>query len=163
MFCLTSNTHYGLRGCDVLSLVDMHMSDPRSIGAADRLIIWLPIKLIASIANDVQRNSFACENLSLLAPYFGLFQWHTGAPDVLEPQKASCRSCLLVQPWIYTVTVEPVCHINQLHIPEVQYAMGTSGLSIVYVNLKDVFRPLSFTLFTWVLVLYEDEWGCTRV
>jgi hypothetical protein len=57
---------------------------------------------------------------------------------MLEPQKAACRACLLVQPWIYTVTVEPVCHITRLHIPKVQYAMGTSGLSIVYVNLKDV-------------------------
>jgi hypothetical protein len=35
---------------------------------------------------------------------------------------------------------------------------GTTNL-----KLKDVFRSLSFTLFNWVLVLYEDEWGCTRM
>jgi hypothetical protein len=73
MFWLTSNTHFGLWGCDVLNLVDMRRSGPRSIGAADGLIILHPITLIASITDDIQRNSFAFGNLSLLAPYFGLF------------------------------------------------------------------------------------------
>jgi hypothetical protein len=73
-FHVLLDQHHGLRGCDVLSLVDVHMSASRSIGAADRLIIWHPIKLIVNTTDDVQRYSFACGNLSLLAPYFGLFQ-----------------------------------------------------------------------------------------
>jgi hypothetical protein len=150
MFCLTSNTHYGLRGCDVFNLVYMHRSDPRSIGVVDRLIILHPFKLIASITDDVRRNSYTCGNLSLLAPYFGLFQWHIGAPDRLEPQEAACLACLLVQPWIYTVSVESVCHITQRHIPEVQYAMGTSN----YVNWKAYFGPflLRYSPGSWYFV-----------
>ena len=35
MFCLTSNTHYGLRGCDVFNLVDMHRWRPRPMGPAE--------------------------------------------------------------------------------------------------------------------------------
>jgi hypothetical protein len=147
MFCLTSNTHYGLRGCDVLNLVDMHRSDPRSIGAEDRLIILHPMKLIASITDDVQRNSFACGNLRLLAPYFGLFQWHIGAHDRLEPQEAACLAGLLVQPWIYTVSIGPVHHITQRHIPEAQYTMGTSSLSMIY--WYDIFVNCRWVATRW--------------
>jgi len=60
---------------------------PRNVGAPGGIIIWgrlnpILLKLLrhraelerAQTANNVQRNSFACGNLSFLAPHFGVLQ-----------------------------------------------------------------------------------------
>jgi len=49
--------------------------------------LWIFLRARAQIANTFQRNSFACGNLSLLAPYVTLIQAHCGACYRLAPQQ----------------------------------------------------------------------------
>jgi hypothetical protein len=80
---------------------------PRHVGTPGRLIIWLPLKQIffksfrrrtwlakflrarAPITDNFRRNSFACGNLSLLAPHFILYQWRLSAPYRLVLREAA--------------------------------------------------------------------------
>jgi len=41
-----------------------------------------------------------CENLSLLVPYFWLYQWHLSAHYRLAPLAAAWLAQLLVQLWV---------------------------------------------------------------
>ena len=49
----------------------------------------------AQIADNLRRKSFACGNLSVLAPYFILFEWRLVEPYKLAPPAAA----LLVRPF----------------------------------------------------------------
>jgi len=68
------------------------------VGALGRLIIWCSLKSIfsqlfhswtglacAQIVDNFQRNSSICWILSLVVPYFRLFQWCLSAPFRLPP------------------------------------------------------------------------------
>jgi hypothetical protein len=56
------------------------------------------------IADTFRRNTFACGNLNLLAPYFRFFQWRLNAPYTLRPgQLPGCPApesgLALIRPW----------------------------------------------------------------
>jgi hypothetical protein len=92
----------------------------KHVGAPGRLIIWCPLKsslfelfigleqgwrkflrVRAKIADNFWRNSFACGNRSLLAPYFRLFQRRQRAPYSLALRAAAQWGHPLNQPCVY--------------------------------------------------------------
>jgi len=56
--------------------------------------------VLAQIADNLQRNYFACGNLSLLILHFRLFQWRLSTPYRLAPRAAARLVSPLVQPWL---------------------------------------------------------------
>jgi hypothetical protein len=95
--------------------------DQHLLGASDRLRIWHPFKPIsiklfffclgqgwrkilrarALISDNFRRNSFTYGNLSLVAPYFQLFQRCLSARNRLAPWAAAWLAGLLIQPWVW--------------------------------------------------------------
>ena len=90
----------------------------RHVGASGRLTLWLPynwyslnflglreswrtfLRVLAQTADNLQRNYFACGNLSLLIWHFRLFQWRLSTPYGLEPPRAAARLVSpFVRPW----------------------------------------------------------------
>jgi hypothetical protein len=102
---------------------------PRHVGVPSRLIIWHPLKAIffklfglgqdwrnflrvgAKTADNFWRNSFAYGNLSLVAPYFQLFQWCLSAPYRFAPWASAQLACPLVQPCMWHTRCIKYCLI----------------------------------------------------
>ena len=104
-------------GCTtLLTKSSRHRAGPRPVGAPGRLMIrrslkplfftlfrpttWMLkiLKAPSQTADNIQRNSFACRNLSLLAAHFRFFYWHLSVPYRLAPRAAAQLTLTLVQP-----------------------------------------------------------------
>ena len=97
--------------------INTHQTGPFHMGASSWLIIWHPFKPIffqrfrpragpekilrsrAQIAYNFRRKSWACGNVSSLAPYFLLFRWHLSVPYRLASRAAARLVRPLIRPW----------------------------------------------------------------
>ena len=145
------------------NLAEIPRADPRLLGASGRLIFWRhfisiffkifglgeglakSLKALVLMADNFWRNSFACENLSLLPPYLRLFHWRLPAsyrlalrPAIWLVRPIFMASWYLKIDWSLPQYLQLIFHILEniwLLITSILWVPSGSGQSTLTVSI----------------------------